>query len=75
MPIPGKTRAVHGELRYHADRGRLSKRLTPTLAVRALAVVALLLAVSVVLALALEASEPGPAAPTIRPLPQNLFNP
>ena len=66
---------MHGELRYHAGRRGLSKRLTPTLAARAFAVVALLLAVSVVLALAFEANEPGPAAPTIRPLPQNLFNP
>jgi len=66
---------VHGELRYDVRRGRLSRRLSPALATRLLAITALVLAVSIVLALAFEANEPGPAVPSIRPLPQNLFNP
>jgi hypothetical protein len=66
---------VHGELRYQARRGRLLRRLHPAFAVRLLAVTALLLAVAVVLALTIEANEPGPAAPQIQPLPQNFINP
>ena len=66
---------MHGELRYQARRGWLFGRLHPAFAIRLLAVAALLLAVSVVLALAIEANEPGPAAPQIQPLPQNFFNP
>ena len=66
---------MHGELRFQRRRGKLLPRLSPAFAVRLLAITALLLAVSIVLALAFEANEPGPPPPGIRPLPQNLFRP
>jgi hypothetical protein len=66
---------MHEELRFQRRGGKVSPRLSPALAVRLLAITALLLAVSIVLALALEAQEPGPPPPGIRPLPQNFFHP
>ena len=66
---------MHGELRFQQRRGKASPRLSPALAVRLLAITALLLAVSIVLALAVEAKEPGPPPPGIQPLPQNFFRP
>jgi hypothetical protein len=60
----------------HAATTRRGRRATVAgLAARLLALAALALALTVVAAVVLEASEPGPKAPTIRPLPQGILRP
>ena len=53
------------------------RRRAPGVAVRLLAVCALLLATWIVVTVVLEAREPGPASstPHIQPLPRNFFHP
>jgi hypothetical protein len=66
MPGPSENRA---------HRGRLPRRRAPELAARLFAVSALLLAACIVLAVLLEAHEPGVGTPHIRPAPPALLSP
>jgi hypothetical protein len=62
---------------YQARRGKAVKRRAQEIAVRLLAVSALLFAAYVVLAVVMEAREPssGAAVPDVRPLPPSLLGP